>query len=103
MKKTLIISISVIILFLIILFFQKFTYPIKTDPFGKDVVIEANNLLSNPIERFLLIGYEAKEVNGNTFILNAKTIFKINFAEVQITCSNDAVGSDCSGKVIKRF
>src|SRR3989344_1469389 len=100
MKKLLAIFVSVMILLLVILYFQKFSYPIKSDPFGKEVVIEANNLLSNPIERFLLIGYEAKEVkrieNENTYILNAKTIFKINFAEILITCN----GQNCSGEVL---
>ena len=85
------------------MFFQKFTYPIKTDPFGPEVIMEANNLLNNPIEQFLIIGYEAKEVNGSNYILNAKTIFKINLAEISITCNTDKLGNDCSGKVIKRF
>ena len=103
MKKLLFTIICLVIIFLGILYFQKTTYPIKTDPFGPEVVTEANNLLSNPLEQFLLIGYEAKEVNGNTYVLNAKTIFEINFAEVSITCSKDTSGQDCSGKVIKRF
>ena len=103
MKKILVILISVIIIFLVILFFQKLTYTIKTDPFGPEVVVEANNLLNNPIERFLIIGYEAKEVNGSNYILNAKTIFKINLAEISITCNTSGIGKDCFGKVIKRF
>lgn len=103
MKKLSMIIIIIIVLFLGILYFQKATYPIKTDPFGPEVVAEANNLLSSPLEQFLLIGYEAKEVNGNAYTLEAKTIFKINFAEVSIICNQDSSGRDCSGKVIKRF